>query len=442
MPQVTLDAHGWVVWFARLAYDEATANSTGETGYAVWDRAPDSYNLVVLRDNNDYWDMSPSYLAEISEITPLGATLAARENECDGGEVSAFNQLSHECRVDTSDRAGGFPALSFAYSVRDDFGNASASGLRASDSAVADYWEATYGAGSAVRFAGMKIVAWNRTSGAAPVELYDLFDYINPADAAGLSVDGENPNLMLMPMRCTGMDAALDGVDYHHLSSLAIGTADNYVVTSRNLDAVLSLARDGRGLQWTLSPTIASDFTFATDADKFYDPHDVTQTSNTTLTLVDDGNARPACNFDDTSHQGCFSRAIELELDFETMEAKVTWQFEFPTLLANTGDLREAERGDVFNEVGGSVTRLGDAASNASATDDFLVAFTAIDDSDDNATSVGYETFVYQVARDGAIVSALVLPALPSWGTAGRYRVEPTSTVYGESSTCPFAGGC
>ena len=116
------------------------------------------------------------------------------------------------------------------------------------------------------------------------------------------------------------------------------------------------------------------------------------------------------------------------------MEAKVTWQFEFPTLLANTGDLREAERGDVFNEVGGSVTRLGDAASNASATDDFLVAFTAIDDSDDNATSVGYETFVYQVARDGAIVSALVLPALPSWGTAGRYRVEPTSTVYG--STC------
>ena len=49
---------------------------------------------------------------------------------------------------------------------------------------------------------------------------------------------------------------------------------------------------------------------------------------------------------------------------------------------------------------------------------------------------------MYQVARDGAIVSALVLPALPSWGTAGRYRVEPTSTVYGESSTCPFAGGC
>ena len=27
-------------------------------------------------------------------------------------------------------------------------------------------------------------------------------------------------------------------------------------------------------------------------------------------------------------------------------------------------------------------------------------------------------------------------------GDYNRYRVEPTSTVYGESSTCPFAGGC
>ena len=31
-------------------------------------------------------------------------------------------------------------------------------------------------------------------------------------------------------------------------------------------------------------------------------------------------------------------------------------------------------------------------------------------------------------------------PALPSWSTAGRYRVVPRSSVYGESEHCPFGG--
>lgn len=231
------------------------------------------------------------------------------------------------------------------------------------------------------------------------------------------------------------------GTADHHGSSINIGTANNYVLTSRNLDAVFSLGRDGAGLQWLLSPTLESNFTFVTDADKFYDPHDVTQLTNTTLTLIDDGNARPHCNFDDASHTGCFSRAIELELDFDTLEARVTWQYEFPSLLSNTGDLREAEKTDVFNEVGGSVTKLLSAANNVSAYEDFIVAFTAIDDTDDNATSVGYQTFVYQVNPDGDAVATMTLPVLPSWGTAGRYRVEPSLSVNGESADCPFPGG-
>ena len=210
---VTLDAHGWVVWFARLAYDEATASSTGETGYAVWDRAPDSYNLVVLRDNNDYWDMSPSYLAEISEITPLGATLAARESSAAGGGERVRPALARVPRRHERPR-GRLPALSFAYSVRDDFGNASAEraarerqrGRRLLGGDV------RRGQRRALRGHEDRRVESHERRGARravrPVRLHQ------PGRRGGAERRRREPQPDAHADALHGMDAALDGVDY------------------------------------------------------------------------------------------------------------------------------------------------------------------------------------------------------------------------------------
>jgi hypothetical protein len=61
-------SQGWVVWYHSMPYDTEYANSAGETGYAVYDWVPGSYNLVVMRAVNDYWDVQPSLLAQLYEV--------------------------------------------------------------------------------------------------------------------------------------------------------------------------------------------------------------------------------------------------------------------------------------------------------------------------------------------------------------------------------------
>ena len=179
---------------------------------------------------------------------------------------------------------------------------------------------------------------------------------------------------------------------------------------------------------------------------KFYDPHDVTvwapsdasTTGYTTITLIDDGNARPGCDWDDVSLNNCFSRAVEYELNTDTMTAKLLWQFEFPVNAAVSG-IEEAEKYDVFNEVGGSVTKL----STDGTYDGFVISFTAVYNDDDTSetddgSDDGYTTFIYQADSKGDAGAYMSLPPLPQWATAGRYRIVPRASVYGESQTSPF----
>ena len=438
---VLLDAEGWVVWYLSLPYDEDDEDSLGETGYAVYDWVPDSYDLVVLRAVNNYWDLSPSLLAQLSEVTPLGDVAAEYDDSC-SGDVTNFNQVSHECKIDTGDTT--YPALSLMYVLRDDFGDADGSGLCDIQESLCEQWEDLYGDDSDVGWLGMSLVSWDRTA-AAPTTLYDLFDYWNP----GNTEMDDDPNFSLMSMRCGGDDDGdvKYGVDYHHGSSVAVDpTTSDYVVTLRNLNTIAAFKRDGSGLRWTLSSSLASNFTFATDEMKFYDPHDVTvwapssdspgSNDFTTITVVDDGNSRPGCDWDDASKSGCFSRALEYVLDTETMTARVLWQFEFPQNLQVSG-LKQAESFDVFNEVGGSVTKL----TTGSGSQEFLVSLTAVyNDDESDASDDGYLAYVYQVDTEGDAGAWMALPALPSWATAGRYRVVPRSSVYGESEHCPFGG--
>lgn len=434
---IAMDGDGYVVWYHKMPYDDAEKDSQGETGYAIWDWVPSTYDVAIVRDNHAYWDLSPSYLAELYTVSPLGVVQSQYENTCSGGTPANFNQVSHECIVDTFDSS--HPVLTFQYKVSTEYGNYSASGLGDMDATLGSAWLDFYGSSEDVRWAGMGLYKWNRESDTTPALIYDLFDHFSPSRTP----TNDDPNFTLMQVRCTGMDTYSYAIDYHHGSSIALGLdGESYLISLRNFDAIIAISRSGE-LIWTLCSTIPSlsNFTFASDADKFYAPHDLTQWSygatSTRITLVDDGDARPGCDDNDDAHMGCYSRGLELELDFTTMSVAVKWQFEFPALLDNADKVKsqlKAEKEDIFNEVGGSITRLD-------GTGDYVVSFTAVmdvrDDDDDSADS-GYIAQIYEVDQHEQIVAEWRLPALPTWSTAGRYRVVPADTIFGEAPNNPF----
>ena len=100
---------------------------------------------------------------------------------------------------------------------------------------------------------------------------------------------------------------------YHHVSSVSVGSTGNYIVASRELSTIWSLAHDGSGVQWTLSSQLESDFMFANPRDAFYQPHDVIELPNGNLLVIDDGTNRPGC-YDRVTAE-CFSRAVMYALD-------------------------------------------------------------------------------------------------------------------------------
>ena len=219
---------------------------------------------------------------------------------------------------------------------------------------------------------------------------YDLFELANPRDdmfAQGWnSVDGAS---------CSGGET-LDGVEYHHVSSVNVGSTANYLVAARELSTVWSLAHDGSGVQWTLSSRLRSTFRFEREADKFYEPHDVRELPNGDVVLVDDGSTRPGCY--ENADALCFSRAVVYRLDWSTRTVRVVWQFAFP-LQPNAAPWSEVMASDVYNNCGGSVAQLGAGR--------YLVAFTSMsyardvsaprDDGDDSKLRSSY---VFEIGVD------------------------------------------
>ena len=105
----------------------------------------------------------------------------------------------------------------------------------------------------------------------------------------------------------------MQALDWMHTSSITVGPDGSYYAALRNVNTILCLGRDGEGLKWSLSPTLRSNFTFASAADHFYNPHVPILRDATHLLLMDDGNNRPNCT---NEVETCYSRAVELALDF------------------------------------------------------------------------------------------------------------------------------
>lgn len=141
-------------------------------------------------------------------MTPQGDAMNSYDNTC-SGDVSNFNGLSHECRVDTGDTSS--PVLTFQYVYNAEYGNAVDSGLCDIQEDLCEDWIELYGDDADVGFAGMALVKWDRESSDDPTTLYDLFDYFSPHVS---SID-DDPNFTLMAMRCTGMADSLYAGESH-----------------------------------------------------------------------------------------------------------------------------------------------------------------------------------------------------------------------------------
>ena len=241
------------------------------------------------------------------------------------------------------------------------------------------------------------------------------------------------------------------------MSSLAVGSDGNIIVSFRNLNTIVSMKADGSGPQWvvsssfekhTLRQTFDDDvtlFEFENDADKFYQSHSVMQLSDGSLLMMDDGNDRPGCTISD-NYAGCFSRAMILWLDFDNEKVRATWQFEDPYKIADLTKYGEESAGltkekageaawsevmthDQFNWDGGSAYKLDDGH--------IVVAFTSV--YNNRHYNANYSMYAWEVDQgSGDVRNTVIVPhGYSAMQSSGGYRMIPWNSIGGEGSVTP-----
>ena len=117
--------------------------------------------------------------------------------------------------------------------------------------------------------------------------------------------------------------------DWSHGNSTYVADDGSTLASFRHLDQIISIAPDFKSLRWRLGGP-GSDFTFPDPTDRFYHQHTAVQLANGNVLLFDNGNFRPI------KEGGLYSRALELQLDMETMTARKVWEYRHdPDLFAN-----------------------------------------------------------------------------------------------------------
>lgn len=422
---LAVDGEGHVVWFYHLAGFEAWDFLPG--GRVVLASRRQGGETTAARRHGANGTNANSQLQEVEAAT--GALMNQYVSSCAGAPLG-YNALSHECRVDAP-RARSTPSASPSSSL--DVLSTRYAGRRYPNVSVG--YRSTNGT-AAVKtdaFLGTQIVTWDRSANKVRV-LYDLFDLAAP-EPDGKTFSSSNWNAV--KGGCSG-NTTLEGLEYHHVSSVTVGTASNILVASRTLNTIWSLAHDGSGARWTLSSSLeegatrGSDaggtwYSFARPADAFYDPHSALQLPNGDVLVVDDGDDRPGCAADRRGE--CFSRVICYALDAGTRIARVRWQFEWPFSLSGANATIDAR--DLYSSVGGSVAPLPNG--------NYLVAFTSVDD--ESTFDERGAAFAFEVDAEGGAtaVSRLAVPTpIADQDKQGSYRLVPWANLGGETASCPF----
>jgi hypothetical protein len=142
---------------------------------------------------------------------------------------------------------------------------------------------------------GEQIWEWTPSTG-ADVLRWDAWDFLDPSVDRG-------------PRSRPG--------DWLHANAMSIGADGNILVSFHALDQIISIADDFSEIEWRIGGP-GSTFQVPQQA-KFSGQHTVAQVSPSHVLMFDNGASRDSGEL--------FSRALELELDFEAHAVTTAWEF-------------------------------------------------------------------------------------------------------------------
>jgi len=277
-------------------------------GHVVWYAETGETSAIARRENGNL--VFVDYTFGLREVTPTGEEVANLPSEC----VPIVYHHEVELMPDGT-------VLTMGFDVRDTFGDEER--LQVGDT----------------------IVHWDPWTGASE-ELWSIHDVEDPA------VNRTEASGMTEGFMWTGCDENLPTEDWSHGNSVQIAPDGSVLVSSRHLNQVHSLSSDFEEVNWRLGGE-GSDFAFPDASDQFYHQHSAIQLENGNVLLFDNGNTRPE------EEGGEYSRALELELDMETMTASKVWEYQpeppiFSPCCANVERLENGNTlmifpGDIFD---------------------------------------------------------------------------------------------
>lgn len=395
---VALDAEGYVVWYYSPSSDE-DLKIGGPFGYS---HENGSVAMALIAQTTD------SSLAQVVNID--GEILSAYNiMKCPGGgsDPLSWSGLDHEARFVTVN--GKNVVLTVLQDVKmvSDY----ASGPVFIDGSEAEYvlrdTLVTYDPWTGNITKLVDLLEWFPPT--TPSEIYGASSWVDYTYEEQNSVFSEYEKV-----NCNGN--RLTALSWTHTSSADL-VNDTLLVCLRFLNTVAAFTADGSELKWALSSSSSSisSINFAA-GESISGPHDC-QLDDNKLTLFDDGNTKGNCST--SGDEGCYSRGVEFEIDFETGLATKTWEYKY---------VNSADDEAVFVSSGGSVESMDHG-------DRHLVGFTKIAASSDQEW---YDTdLVVEANSTGETLAQLTLPYAPH----GYYRSSQIDSLNGESFSNPFEAG-
>ena len=108
--------------------------------------------------------------------------------------------------------------------------------------------------------------------------------------------------------------------DWSHGNSVYVDDDGTVLTSFRHLNQIIAIGPDFQSVLWRLGGP-GGGFKFPDPTDRFYHQHTAIPLPDDRILLFDNGNRRPR------REGGQYSRALELQLDFETMTARKVWEY-------------------------------------------------------------------------------------------------------------------
>jgi len=199
-----------------------------------------------------------------------------------------------------------------------------------------------------------------------------------------------------------------------HSNSLQVTPDGLLLMSVRHLDTIIAISPRFDRIAWRIG-RFGSDFSFPNPADRFYHEHFVRILENGNLLMLDNGNGRPS------AEGGQYTRALELELDWESMTAAKVWEYRHPSGNDAASVYKYADKV-------GTAQRLPNGNT--------IVLFGADIDPVTLATK-NPQTFTLIEADGNAQANALAVLDFQMPGANPVYRALPVDSLFGEVTGKP-----